>query len=192
MAVSLTQVFHASASLATPCHDRPRRWRIGPQRQISQPRGSRQAGSPHLIPGRPPSAYPDYAAPSRRGWCPLTGGQPASNPRPPAVRLPRLRGPEPTRLVPVGLLLARIRDHHKPAPAASHAAVGLLGKRRAVAVALRAPLGAVRDLRVGASEGLKPARKRAPVRFGCRALFGGACPWPGPALRGRSTRPGRG
>ena len=64
-----------------------------------------------------------------------------ARPRASSVLLPRLN-----RIVTVGLLLRRVRDHHKPAPAAARAALPLLEQRRAVAVALRAPLGAVPDL----------------------------------------------
>src|SRR5918995_6065541 len=74
-----------------------------------------------------------------------TGGHAdKSSPRPPSCVESVLPTPASGSL-PVWPLFAWVRDEHEPTPAAARGALGLLGQRRAVAVALRAPLGAGGD-----------------------------------------------
>ena len=93
----------------------------------------------------------------------VTRGRPAARPCPPAITSPLaagrlypyprthckvekrvsasalLRASEPVRLVPVGLLVALVRDHHQPAPPTARAALRVLLQPGPGKVAIRSP-----------------------------------------------------
>jgi hypothetical protein len=78
---------------------------------------------------------------AQRSLVPWAGRRAPTSSSGPSVRLSSLwNGPDP-RAVPVGLLPLGIGHHHEPASATARAPLRLLEQRRAVAVALRAPLG---------------------------------------------------
>jgi hypothetical protein len=66
------------------------------------------------------------------------------SPRPP-FRVSSVLSFRACRIATVRTLLGLVRDHDQPSTAAARAALRLLHQRRAVAVALRAPLGAGRE-----------------------------------------------
>jgi hypothetical protein len=110
--------FRAISSEATGSHSECR----SPMKPTLSPRRCRRAANPTDGSGQNDENHPTSG--SRQAGAP---GDP--DPSPPALSaLALLRASEPARLVPAGLLLALVRDHHQPAPAAARAALRHFGR----------------------------------------------------------------